>query len=89
MTAPKMPEVVSRTLFYEGSDSKWYWHTKALNNEIIADGGEGYEKLKDAMTGFFLSQGVQYEQFGSWPSQFGPMTKLPENKYQINKFVTN
>lgn len=90
MTSPSMPpkpEVVTRTFFFQGSNKDWYWSTKALNNEIIADGSEGYKTLKDAMKGFFLTHGVVKEDFGSWPNNFGPLLKLPENKFQINKFL--
>lgn len=89
MSMPKMPEVVSRTVFTLHDDDFWYWETKALNNEVVNTGGEGCKSLQEALNGFFLQQGIQYEQFGSWPEQFGPMMRLPENKYQINKFVTN
>jgi uncharacterized protein YegP (UPF0339 family) len=25
-------------------DNKWYWHIKASNGKIIADGNQGYER---------------------------------------------
>ncbi len=90
MTMPPMPgkpEVVTRTTFYQGEDNQWYWQTKAPNNEVIADGSEGYKALKDCLKGFFLSHGITYESLGVWPQNFGPLTRLPENQFQVNKYL--
>ena len=84
---PAKPEVVTRTFFYQGEDKNWYWQTKSLNNEVIADGSEGYQTLRSALKGFFLSHGIDKEEFGEWPGSFGPLIKLPENKFQINKYL--
>jgi uncharacterized protein YegP (UPF0339 family) len=35
------------SLIYRGPDGLWYWHIKAGNGEIIAE-GEGYEHKADA-----------------------------------------
>lgn len=80
------PEVVAKTFFFQGDDDLWYWHTKALNNEIIRDGGEGYTSLRNALNGFFTQQGVAYE-FGSWPKNYSALMKMPENRFQINKHL--
>jgi uncharacterized protein YegP (UPF0339 family) len=32
---------------YRGGDGLWYWHIKAGNGEVIAQ-GEGYERVGDA-----------------------------------------
>lgn len=87
MSNPLKPEVVTRTFFYQGQDEQWYWKTKALNNEVIADGSEGYTTLRNALNGFFLSQGVTRDQFGEWPVNYGPLLKLPENQFQVNKYL--
>jgi hypothetical protein len=31
----------------QGTDGLWYWHLKAANNEIVAQ-GEGYSRKADA-----------------------------------------
>ena len=89
MTTPSFskPEVVTRTLFNQGEDKQWYWQTKALNNEIVADGSEGYKSLKNAIHGFFVSQGVQYVALGAWPQNFGPLTRIDNETYQIQKYL--
>lgn len=91
MTTPQLPgkpEVTTRTTFNQSeSDKQWYWQTKAINNEIVADGSEGYKTLKNAMKGFFVSQGVEYVPFGSWPTGYGPLTRIDEQNYQISKYL--
>lgn len=90
MTAPPLPgkpEVVTRTNFYQSEDKQWYWQTKAINNEIVADGSEGYKTLKNAIKGFFIAQGVEYVAFGAWPTNFGPLTRIDNEHYQINKYL--
>jgi uncharacterized protein YegP (UPF0339 family) len=32
----------------KGGDGLWYWHAKAGNGRIRADGGEGYTRKRDA-----------------------------------------
>lgn len=82
-------EVVSRTLFRKSqSNGEWYWSTKALNNQIIATGGEGYKDLKDAIRGFFVSQGVHLEDGQSLDDVDGYVgTQLSTAQFQINKFI--
>ena len=86
-----MPEIVSKTIFYQTENnvpsSMWHWQTKALNNEIIAEGTEGYTKLQEALVSFFEQQGERYV-LGQWPVNYGPFVQLPDGKYQINKFLT-
>lgn len=77
-------EIVSRTMFKKNpSNKEWYWHTKAFNNEVIADGSEGYKNLEDAIEGFFISQGVRYNK-DHWPDGYVFM-ELSDNFLQINK----
>lgn len=85
---PLPPEIVTRTMFYQGGDKKWYWQTKAINNEIVGDGSEGYNALRDAIAGYFSQQGVPYGQFSEWPANYGPLQKLPDEKFQINKYLS-
>lgn len=84
---PSIPQVVSRTMFWQGDDEQWNWNTKSLTNEVIAQGSEPYESLKKALDAFFLSQGITYD-FGMWPQQYGPLLRLPENQFQINKYTS-
>lgn len=46
-----------RTVFKQNQKGEWHWHTKADNNRIVADSGEGYGRIKDAANGYFVSQG--------------------------------
>lgn len=46
-----------RTVFKQNQKGEWHWHTRADNNRIVADSGEGYGRLKDAANGYYLSQG--------------------------------
>lgn len=79
-------QVVARTVFKRNETNKhWYWHTKALNNEVVADGGEGYKQRDDAIAGFFKSQGVQYDN-DHWPDGYVFM-ELSDNFLQINKLT--
>ena len=90
MTAPQMPkrpEVVTRTMFTMGEDEKWYWETKAIDNSVVANGEGGYEQLRDAIAGYFAQQNVAYGLMEPWPSDYGPLKKLPGNQFQINKFL--
>lgn len=82
-----MPEIVSKTIFYQLQNDLWNWQTKALNNEIIAEGTEGHTKLQEALVSFFEQQGERYV-LGQWPVNYGPFVQLPDGKYQINKFLT-
>lgn len=89
-TRPAMPEVVSRTMFsQDAGTSQWNWATKSLSNEVVAQGTEGgYGSLREAIQGFFDSQNVEYQTFGKWPANYGPLTMVPENMYQINKYLS-
>lgn len=82
---PSVPrEVVAKTMFKKNATNKhWYWHTKALNNEVVADGGEGYNNLDDAIAGFFKAQGVKYDG-NHWPDGYVFM-ELSDDFLQINK----
>jgi uncharacterized protein YegP (UPF0339 family) len=84
---PRVPkQVVARTVFTLNEKNKqWYWHTKALNNEVIADGAEGYNHLEDAISGFFKSQGVEYDK-DHWPDGYVFM-ELSDKFLQINKLT--
>lgn len=88
MTMPTRPEIISYTIFSQDSENKlWTWQTKAINNEIIASSSESHTTLRDSMSNFFTEQGVEYSLFGTWPQNFGPLKRLPEEKYQINKYL--
>ena len=89
MTAPKKPEVVTRTTFFAGEGDQWFWETKSLTNEVIADGGEGYPTLRECIAGYFQQQNIPYGIAEKWPSNYGPLQRLQETQYQINKFITN
>jgi len=34
---------------FEGKDKEWYWHLKSKNGKIIAVGGEGFVRKKNAV----------------------------------------
>lgn len=89
MSMPIRPEVVSYTIFTQDEETKlWNWQTKAINNEIIATGTEETTTLRDCIKNFFFDQGVTYGLFEPWPSNYGPLKRLPEEKYQINKYLS-
>ena len=83
---PTKPEVVSKTMFTLGENDFWDWSTKALDNSVI-DGEGGYETLKEAIAGYFQKQNIPYGLFEKWPSNYGPLQRLQETQYQINKFT--
>ena len=33
---------------HQGADGQWFWHLKAPNGKVIADGAEGYTRKADA-----------------------------------------
>jgi len=35
----------------KGKDGKWYWHARAINGKIVADGAEGYATRVGARKG--------------------------------------
>lgn len=37
--------------FYLDAKGEWRWRIKAANGRIVADSGEGYERLRDAKHG--------------------------------------
>ena len=39
---------------FEGEDELWYWRLRAGNNKIIADGGQGYQKIESCFHGLNL-----------------------------------
>ena len=80
-----MKEVVASTVFNKRDDGQWYWHTKALNNEIVADGAEGYKNIEDAINGFFVSQGIRYDK-NHWPNGY-EFVGLADNQLQIKKYL--
>ena len=47
MTKMRQPKVK----FKQGKDSKWYWHVRDTNGEIVAN-GEGYGSLSSAERGY-------------------------------------
>ena len=90
MTMPPRPspEVISKTLFTQpNGDKVWYWETKSITNEVIGNSQEGFASLREAIKDFFLAQNADYEPLGKWPVDYGPLTMLPENMYQINKYL--
>lgn len=48
---------------YQGSDDKWYWRLRAVNNKIIATGGEGYQTQGGAEEGVFRLVGIMQSQY--------------------------
>ena len=81
-------EVVSRTMFRQNETNKlWYWHTKAMNNEIVADGGEGYHNKDDAIRGFFAAQGIPINDWKLWPENYSVIPGVSEDHFQINKYT--
>lgn len=89
MTAPKKPEVITRTMFFTAGNDVWYWQTKSISNEVIAQGEESYPSLRDCIAGYFEQQNISYGIAEKWPSNYGPLQRLQETQYQINKFITN
>ncbi len=83
---PGKPEVISRTMFTQ--NDLWSWETKSLTNEVIAHSQEGFKSLREAIQDFFSAQNADYQPLGKWPVDYGPLTMLPENLYQINKYLT-
>lgn len=83
----KIPrQVVAKTCFtLNDRDSLWYWKTKALDNEVVASGEEGYHSLNEAITAFFTSQGVKYSD-DHWPGGYVFM-ELSDKFLQINKLT--
>lgn len=80
-------EIISRTVFQKNSNNNlWYWHTKALNNEIVADGSEGYHNIEDAIAGFFVAQGVHNYDKNHWPDGY-EFVGLSDSVLQINKHL--
>jgi uncharacterized protein YegP (UPF0339 family) len=39
---------------FKGKDGQWYWRFYALNNQIVAIGGEGYKNKADCVAGLNL-----------------------------------
>lgn len=40
-----------RVEFYRDASRQWRWRAKAANGRVVADGGEGYGRLRDAQIG--------------------------------------
>jgi len=40
---------------WQGKDKKWYWHLRAANHEIVAN-GEGYASKQGALAAIALVQ---------------------------------
>ncbi len=38
-------------IFQSSKDSKWYWHLRARNHQIVATSGEGYESKTNCVRG--------------------------------------
>lgn len=85
---PPMPQAVARTMFNLIND-KWCWETKSLDNQVIATNEtEGYNSLREALDDFFTHNGIApADREGSWPENYGPLLRLSEIKYQINKYI--
>lgn len=89
MSMPTRPEIVSYTIFSQDQETKlWNWQTKAINNEIIGSGTEEQPTLRQSIDHFFQTQGVVYGILEPWPTNYGPLKRLPEEKYQINKYLS-
>lgn len=37
-----------RIKVYCGADGSWFWRRTAKNNEVISDGGQGYDSISEA-----------------------------------------
>jgi uncharacterized protein YegP (UPF0339 family) len=46
-----------QTVFTQNDAGQWFWHTKASNGNIVADGAEGYNRIEGAIHGFLSSRG--------------------------------
>lgn len=58
------------TTFHKNEKIKqWFWHSQSENGEIVADGGQGYASLPEAINGFMAQQG-----YSGWE----PDDPLPE-----------
>ncbi|QDT52428.1 hypothetical protein Pan44_04390 [Caulifigura coniformis] len=42
--------------YWLAKNGNWYWHLKASNGRIIADGAEGYTNENDCLAGISLVQ---------------------------------
>lgn len=85
---PGKPEVITKTLFTQPNEDKlWYWETKSITNEVIGNSQEGFQSLREAIQDYFSAQNADYQPLGKWPADYGPLSMLPENMYQINKYL--
>ncbi len=66
-------------------DWQWRWGTRAPNGESVAVGGEGYDELRDAVHGFFVSQGIDPEA-ATLGSDYSQLEKFADNHYVITKY---
>ena len=80
-------DVLTVTTFEKSEhDGQWYWHTQTGNQEVVGDGAEGYTQLSGAAHGFFVQQGVNYEE-AQLNSDYSQLNKISENKYTITKYT--
>ena len=84
---PRRPEVVARTLFSANAEGKWTWETKSLDNEVIASSQEVHDSLRESLDNFFSANNIQRDEAFTWPRNFGPLMRLANDQYQINKFI--
>lgn len=67
--------------YFAGKDGQWYWHFQANNNEIIADGAEGYaseHNVKRAITNVrSLLKEIGSKEGGTPPSTGGGTGNVP------------
>lgn len=79
--------VSTTTIKRSENDHRFYWHTQTANGDIVADSGQGYGTVEDAINGFLAGQGH---------SDWTPGTPLPfsyrlipetPNHYTIQKLA--
>lgn len=88
-----MSNVVNRTHFRRRPQGdppdvvwQWYWQTKANNEQIVAVGGEGYDKVHSAINGFMAGQGLpDWKPGDPFPEQYR-VEKFDDYHYVITKY---
>jgi len=43
---------IAKVMFYRDKAGEWRWRLKATNGRIVADSGEGYQRLRDCLRGW-------------------------------------
>jgi hypothetical protein len=88
--------LVSRTHFKKGreaisdtrSEWQWRWTKEAPNGEVVAVGGEGYDRAGGAVNGFFSAEGVPEWEPNNFDWENGVFGDFPE-RYTFQTFAQN